>query len=122
MTTKGKIPQTVQTIYRLLCRLGGLYVESAKFVLAEKLAQLAAAGLMLVICLVLGIFALAFFSGTCVELLSLVLPAWAGYAIMGGLFVVLIIIVMIFRTALIINPIARFVSRLVFDKGSEPIK
>ncbi|MDE6627926.1 MAG: phage holin family protein [Muribaculaceae bacterium] len=116
MISKGKIPQTAQAVYRLLRRLGSLYAESARLIVAEKMTQLLSAGLMLIICLVLGIFALAFFSGTCVELLAMVLPAWAGYAILGAFFVLLIVLIVVFRKALIVNPIARFISRLVFEK------
>lgn len=122
MIANGKIPQTVQSFYRLLRRLGELYLEGAKFIVAEKLTRLFSVGLLVIICMVLGIFALAFFSGTCVELLSMVLPAWAGYAIMGGVFVVLILLCVLFRNQLIVDPIARFISRLVFEKDQDNLK
>lgn len=122
MISKGKLPHTAQAVYRLLRRLGILYLENARFIAAEKLTQLLSAGLMLIICLVLGIFALAFFSGTCVELLAMVLPAWAGYAILGAFFVLLIVLCIVFRNALIVNPIARFISRLMFEKEQDNLK
>lgn len=122
MKVSGKIPQTVQSISQLLHRLVSLYMESFRLTIAEKSTMIMSAGLMLVVILVLGIFALAFLSGTCVALLSLVLPNWAGYAIMGGFFVLLILLCVIFKKALFINPIARYMSRLVFEKEQEHLK
>ena len=119
MTSKGKLPQTFQTIFDLVKRLVSLYIEDAKLTVAEKLSLLLSAGLMLIVVLVFGIFALAFFSGACVELLELVLPAWACYSILGGVFVIMIIICVLFRTALFVNPIARYISKLIFEKDKE---
>ncbi len=75
--------------------------------------------MLLLVALVFGIFMLAFLSGACIELLALVLPAWASYAILGGFFLLLVVLVIAFRKHIIVNPIARFVSRLVFDTASD---
>ena len=72
--------------------------------------------------LVFGVFAIAFLSGGILELLALVLPAWASYAILGGVFILLVVVTIGFRKYLIVDPIARFVSKLVFDsqhKGND---
>ncbi|MDE6528253.1 MAG: phage holin family protein [Muribaculaceae bacterium] len=115
MKASGKIPQTIHTLADLTRRLISLYIENVKLTAAEKLTVVMSAGVILIITLVLGIFALAFVSGACIELLALVLPAWASYAILGGFFVLLVLLVLIFRKHLVVNPIARFVSKLVFD-------
>lgn len=121
MKASGKIPQTVNTLADLLKKLLSLYVENVKFTAAEKLTVLMSAGVLLIISIVLGIFTLAFVSGACIELLALVLPAWASYAILSGFFLLLILVIMLLRKQLIINPIARFISKLVFESHKENV-
>lgn len=103
------------TIKKMLMRLLRLYVSEVRLTVAEKLTVVFAGAVMLLILLVLGVFALAFLSGALVSALALVLPQWACYLICFGLFAVLMVIVLAMRRVLIIDPIARFVSRLVFD-------
>lgn len=116
---KGNIPHTVSTVKELLLRLARLYIDNVKLTVAEKLTVVFAAATLLLTLLVLGIFALAFLSGAIVAALSLVLPSWACYLICFGVFVVLIIVIMALRKSIIVNPIARFVSRLVFEHGHD---
>ena len=104
MKASRKIPQTIHTLADLTKRLISLYIENVKLTAAEKLTVVMSAAVLLLVALVFGIFMLAFLSGACIELLALVLPAWASYA---------------FRKHIIVNPIARFVSRLVFDTASD---
>ena len=103
MKASRKIPQTIHTLADLTKRLISLYIENVKLTAAEKLT----------------VVMLAFLSGACIELLALVLPAWASYAILGGFFLLLVVLVIAFRKHIIVNPIARFVSRLVFDTASD---
>lgn len=119
MKSSGKLPQTIHTLAGLIKRLISLYVENVKLTAAEKLTVVLSAAVLLVISIVLGIFALAFVSGACIELLAMVLPAWASYAILGGFFISLVILAMVFRKPLIVNPIARFVSKLVFENHKD---
>ena len=119
MKANGKIPQTIHTLADLTKRLVLLYIENVKLTAAEKLTVVMSAGVLLIVTVVLGIFALAFLSGACIELLALVLPAWASYAILGGFFLLLVIVAGALRKHLIVNPIARFVSKLVFDTRND---
>ena len=105
MKASGKIPQTVHTLADLLKKLVTLYVENVKLTAAEKLTVLMSAGVLLIISIVLGIFALAFISGACIELLAMVLPAWASYAILAGFFILLIVFAVVLRKHLIVNPL-----------------
>lgn len=113
MKASRKIPQTIHTLADLTKRLISLYIENVKLTAAEKLTVVMSAAVLLLVALVFGIFMLAFLSGACIELLALVLPAWASYAILGGFFLLLVVLVIAFRKHIIVNPIARFVSRLV---------
>ncbi len=116
MKMSGKIPHTFSTGKELLLRLIRLYLDNVRLTVAEKLTVVFSAAVVLISLLVLGIFALAFFSGAMVQLLALVLPQWACYAICFGFFVLLMILVLTLRKWVIINPIARFVSRLIFEE------
>ena len=97
MKASRKIPQTIHTLADLTKRLISLYIENVKLTAAEKLTVVMSAAVLLVVALVFGIFMLAFLSGACIELLALVLPAWASYAILGGFFLLLVVLVIAFR-------------------------
>ena len=68
-----------------------------------------------VICLVLGLFALAFITVALIELLALAIPVWASYLIFAGIYAVIIIALILLREPLIMNPIARFLSKLLLE-------
>lgn len=112
----GNIPHTISSIKEQLIRIARLYLDNVKLTVSEKLTVVFSAAVLFITLLVLGIFALAFLSGAIVQLLALVLPQWACYAICCGMFVVVILLVTLLRKSLIVNPIARFVSRLVFER------
>ena len=116
MNVSGKVPHTVDRLKELLKKLGLLYLDNAKLSVTEKLTELVSAGVMLIVTLVLGIFGIAFLSGACIELLALMLPVWACYLIMGGAFLILIGVLALLKKKIVVNPIARFISRLVYEQ------
>lgn len=116
-----KIAETISTLSDLVKRIIKLYLENVRLTIAEKLTLLLSAGVVLILSMVLGVFALAFFSGAAIEALALVLEPWASYLIMGGFFVVLIVLTIVLRKQLIINPIARFITKLVYDKENKQL-
>lgn len=106
---------TLSSLKELLIRLAKLYIESAKLTLTEKLTLLLSAALLVIVALVLGVFALAFFAGAAVEALELVMEPWLSYLILGGIFLVLMLLAIFLRKQLFVDPIARFISRLIFE-------
>lgn len=100
-----------------LRRLVTLYLENAKITTAEKLTMFCTAATVGVICLVLGLFALAFVTVALIELLALAIPVWASYLIFAGVYCVIIVLLILLREPLITNPIARFLSRLLLEPG-----
>lgn len=106
---------TLSTLKELLIRLCRLYIENAKLTLTEKLTLLLSAALLVIIALVFGVFALACFAGAAIEALELVVVPWLSYLILGCVFVLFMLLTVCMRKTLIINPIARFISRLIFD-------
>ncbi len=115
MNMSGNIPNTISSLKEQLTRIVKLYLDNVKLTVSEKLTVVFSSAVLLITLLVLGIFALAFLSGAIVELLALLLPQWACYAICCGMFLVIILLVTLLRKTLIVDPIARFVSRLVFE-------
>ncbi len=102
-----------------LRRLATLYVENAKITTAEKLTMFCTAATVGVICLVLALFALAFVTVALIELLALAIPVWASYLIFAGIYAVMILTLILLREPLIMNPIARFMSKLLLEPESE---
>lgn len=103
-------------LYRLAKRLFNLKVEDARLMLAVKLTRLLGAiiylfvGFMLFLCL-LGFIAVAIGH----QLGELMSPVWA-YLIIASSYLVLLIVIMLAKKYLIINPIARFISRLIVEQ------
>lgn len=102
-----------------LRRLATLYLENAKITTAEKLTMFCTAATVGVICLVLALFALAFVTVALIELLALAIPVWASYLIFAGIYAVMILTLILLREQLIMNPIARFMSKLLLEPESE---
>ena len=102
-----------------LRRLIALYLENAKITTAEKLTMFCTAATVGIICLVLGLFALAFITVALIELLALAIPVWASYLIFAGIYCAIILILILLREPLIMNPIARFMSKLLLEPESE---
>ena len=102
-----------------LRRLATLYLENAKITTAEKLTMFCTAATVGVICLVLALFALAFVTVALIELLALAIPVWASYLIFAGIYAVMILTLILLREPLIMNPIARFMSKLLLAPESE---
>lgn len=101
-------------------RVGGLYLDAARFTAAEKVAVLLSATALGLLLLALGMAALLFCTMCVVHLLAAVIPIYWVYLIMATLFVILIVGIYLLRTMLIINPVARFVSRLFLNPPKTP--
>ncbi len=93
-----------------------LYIEKSKLTLAERLTMLMGALLLSIVCMLLGIIGLVFISGALIELFSMCLHPIAAWAIVGGIYFLLLGLIVLFRQPLIFNPVARFVSQLIFKE------
>ncbi len=104
---------SLQSLVSLLRRLAGLHLENARLTVAEKLTLLFAAVAAYSVAMILGMVALVFVTmGIATLLAEYIAPYWI-YLIVGGVFVAIIVCLFVFRKALLIDPIARFVSRLI---------
>ena len=108
------------TLWRLARRILKLRVELVRLTIAERLTRLFVSILSTALLIILGAFVLAFISTAAVDLLTEALPSWVASLIIAGVYVLVILVVYLLRRPLIINPIARFVSRLILEAPSIP--
>lgn len=106
-----------ETAYsRLYCevkRLCALEIEKARLILAEKLTLLFGQIALVAIAFVVGTVALIFLSMSLSDfLLKTLEPCWT-YLIVAGFYLLMVLLVVCFRRKLIIDPIARYISRLI---------
>lgn len=114
----NETPRTSDLITRLwemIRQMGALKIEDFRLMLALKLTKLLGSVTFGAIALISAI-AFIVFIGLCItELLSDSLPLWSCYLIVAGLVVILVLIVFVLRRRLIYDPLARFISRLLFE-------
>ncbi|MCH5319965.1 MAG: phage holin family protein [Paramuribaculum sp.] len=88
-------------------------VEYAKLTAAEKLAVFISAAAVSLVIFFLAIIFIFFISLAVVNWLAVSIGLAWSYAIMGGLYLVLMALLLIFRKTLIMNPVAKFISKLI---------
>lgn len=89
-----------------------LEVEYAKLTLAEKITLLFSAMIIGAVCLLMGMVVLILLAFALVELFRLMMSPALAYLSSAGVIVVLIVLFYLFRKPLLLNPIARFITRL----------
>lgn len=102
-----------------LKRLALLYLESAKLTAAEKLTLLFSTIVLFIIAFILITIAVAFAAVALSQVLETALSPIASSLIMSGFFILLAVLIFLLRKPLIINPTARFLSKLIMDIGKD---
>lgn len=96
-----------------------LHFENFRLLAAEKLTLLLSRIAMVAATFVVSATALIFLSIAVADFLLRGLePCWT-YLIIGGFYVVVVILTFVFRRRLIIDPIARYISRIILDPPAE---
>lgn len=104
-------PSLGDTVVRYL----KLLVEDTRLSLAEKLTRLLSALAVCAIVIILATVAVVFITiGVSVALAPYLGPQWSLF-IVAGVYVLLIAAILVFKSALVVNPIARFISRLILQ-------
>lgn len=92
-----------------------LLLEDSRLNIAEKLTRLLSALTVCALILVLALATLLFLSiAVGIALADIMNPIFA-YVIVGSFYAVLALVIFLCKTPLIINPIARFISRLLIE-------
>lgn len=108
-------PSSIDTLLETLKHYLHLRVEQVKYLGTEKLSIILAASVFLVVAILLAVIAVCYFSVALLHLLqSCVGLVWAS-VIMGVAMLLLLGLVYLMRRRWILNPIARFLSRVLLE-------
>lgn len=102
-----------------LKRLFSLYVEDARLALTERLTLLMSSLVIGLFITLLVVAVIIFLSIAAASELRLHLSAVAAYSIVAGGYFILLILLILFRKQLIVNPIARLLSRVILPDPNE---
>jgi len=104
---------SARNIYELGRRLVGLYLDNARLTAAEKITLLFSSVALYSVVLVLAMVMIVFVSmGIATMLSEYIAPFWS-YFIVAGVFLLVIVLLFVFKSQLLVNPIARFISSLL---------
>lgn len=90
-----------------------LYIENGRLSLTDILTQLMSGFIIALVCILFAVMALGFISYGIIGALSASMPIVWAYIIVAGFYMFLIAILIIFKRTLLINPIARFISKII---------
>ncbi len=107
----GTFSEITQTVGRYL----KLLLEDTRLSMAEKLTRLLSAVALCALLTIVGTVALVFVSiAVGFALADAIDPLWS-FVIVAGFYIILMAVLVLCRTSLLVNPIARFISRLVLQ-------
>lgn len=96
-----------------------LQIEYSKYTLAEKITILLSTLALGAVCLLLSIVALILLSFALVHVFELFIPSGFAYLSVAGILLLLVLIVYLLRKPLLLNPIARLISRLIIGNTNK---
>lgn len=102
-------------IFAEVKKLCALEIENARLLLTEKLTLLVAKIMLTAVVFVLCTAAMIFISMALADYLLRTLTPAATYSIVGLFYIVAAVLIALFRKSLIVDPVARYVSRVVLD-------
>lgn len=103
---------SLKTLWTEIRRYLELNIEYARLTAAEKTTILLTAVATSAIVGLLAVLIFFFISIACVHWLGMVISMALAYTVMAGVYVLLLVVAVVFRKQLIINPVAKFISRL----------
>lgn len=101
---------------RELCKL---YVDNFTLLAIEKVSIMMSRALLVLVAGGLALCAFFFISVAVANLLSESMSKMWSYLIMGGVYLLLIVLVFVFRNELITNHITRFLSKLCYNEPKD---
>lgn len=93
-----------------------LELEYAKLTVAEKVTVLMSSLILGFVCLLLGMVVLIMLAFSLAELFKLMMCPSLAYLSTAGAICVLLILLFLLRKPLLLNPLARLMTRVFFDK------
>lgn len=111
---KDKLIDEIKEIFSQSTSWLKLEVEYAKFTVAEKFTVLMATLIIGAVCFLLGFAVLLMLTFAGVELFKLILSPPLAYCAMAGVVCLLLVVIYLLRRPLLLNPIAKFITRIFF--------
>lgn len=111
---KEKLIDEIKDIFSQSTSWIKLEVEYAKFTVAEKFTVLMATLIIGAVCFLLGFAVLLMLTFAGVELFKLILSPPLAYCAMAGVVCILLVLIYLLRRPLLLNPIAKFITRIFF--------
>lgn len=107
--------EKIQSIWSHVRRYLELLIEDTRLNAAEKLTRLASAIGIAAVLLFMSVVTLVFLSlGVSMALCEVMKPVWA-FLIVAAFYMVLCVVLILARKTLVVDPIARFLSKLLLD-------
>ena len=120
MTSTDSTASTLQNLGGIIGRYVKLLVEDTRLNVAEKLTRLLSAIALCSLLTIVGTVALVFISiAVGLALAAAIDPLWA-FIIVAGFYIILLVLLVACRNTLLVNPIARFISRLLLPTPQKP--
>lgn len=116
---KSRLFDQINRIKAEVLRFVELSVEYAKLTAAEKLTMLGGMLVLGAVCLAAIGFIFIFLGFSCAELFMLFMCPALAYLSTAGVFLVLCILLILVRNPLIMTPISRLMTRILFDHKSK---
>lgn len=113
---KETLSEEIKDIFNQSKAWVSLEIEYAKLTVAEKLTILTSALVIGAVCLLLGIVVLIMLAFALVEVFKIFMPSGFAFLSVGGIICVLIILIYLFRKPILLDPIARLITRLFLEK------
>lgn len=113
MIQSNETPNAFSNLAKTVSNYVKLLIEDTRLNAAEKLTRLFSAIALSAILLIIGMVVLVVLSIAVCFALASIMPAMWAFLIVAAVYLVLMVIIVAFRTQLLVNPIARFISRLL---------
>lgn len=98
-----------------------LQIDYTRITVAEKLSLLLGILAIGLVCMIFGAFFILLVSLALVEVFKTFLAPWLAYICVSGIYLVFIGILLMARKVLLINPLARFISKLLMEKEKKEV-
>ncbi len=117
---QGKISDNFSELTENIRRYINLRIDLVKLVLTEKLARMATVFLLINILFIVCMFLLLFLSfGFIYWYGEMVGPMWEGALIVAGIYLLIGLIILVFRVPIIMNPLIRQISKVLMEEKDE---
>lgn len=114
-----KIIDDIQNIVEQGKSWATLELEYAKLTLAEKLTMLMTTLIIGLICLLLGMVVLILISFCFVALFANIMSNALAFICVAGIILLLLVLLWVFRDPLLLNPLAKMITRILIDNSEK---